>query len=354
MVDERFFRVSDSGRPEHYGAIYEPQASWLSQQRPEPVIEPELKMVDSHHHFWDNPYIYDVADLSEDVQSGHRVTSTVYVECGNGYLTTGPEELRPVGETEKVVSNTSRTSPGGFPVLAAGIVGFADLTLGSRVGAVLDRHLDAGDGRFKGVRFSTGWDSSCEIENTQAAKRPRMLSEEGFRAGLAVLAERDLSFDAWLFQNQLDEVADVADALPKLRIVVDHCGGPLGYGPYASDQQLHFKRWREAIRALAERPNVSCKLGGLLARGAAYDYVSAATPPTSDQLVTSWSPWINECIEAFGANRCMFESNFPVEKMGVNYSTLWNAYKKMTISASDAERHALFGGTARDFYRLDC
>jgi predicted TIM-barrel fold metal-dependent hydrolase len=227
------------------------------------------------------------------------------------------------------------------------------LTLGRGVGRVLDEHLAVGDGRFRGIRFSTGWDPSPEIRNTQAAKRPRMLAEREVRAGLTEVESRGLSFDAWLFHTQLGEVADLADALPGLIIVIDHCGGPLGYGPYSTAREEHFKAWRRDIRNLAHRPNVYCKIGGLLARGAAFDYLGAPTPPTSAELAAIWGPWITECAEAFGADRCMFESNFPVDKMGVPYTTLWNAFKISTRGASDEDRRAMFFGTAQRAYRLD-
>lgn len=351
MLDDRFFRTSATGRPTEFGTIFAPNQDWLDSAPPEPVLDPDLDIVDSHHHLWQAPYRYDGADLLGDLAGGHAVRATVFVECGYGYRTEGPTALGPVGETERVVATTRAASRSGVAI-AAGIVGYADLTLGARVAEVLDQQIAAGAGRFRGVRFSTGWDASPTVENTQAAKRPRMLREPQVRAALAELERRELSFDAWLFHPQLGEVAEIADAFPHLAIVLNHCGGPLGYGPYASEQARNFQAWRLALGDLAHRPNVYCKLGGLLARGAAFDYIGAPTPPTSAELARIWEPWINECIEVFGADRCMFESNFPVEKMGVPYATLWNAFKIVTRAATRGERSQLFAGTARRFYRL--
>ena len=350
-LDSRFFRTSATGRPTEFGTIFAPVDDWLAQQRPEDVVDRDLPIVDAHHHLWDHPYRYGLAEYRDDLQSGHNIVATVYVDCGTAYRPTGPESLRPIGETEYIARRTASTAPG-QPEIAAAIVGFADLELGAAVAPVLTGHLAAGAGRFRGVRFSTGWDDSAEIANTQAAKRPNMLREKTIQQGARELGRLGLTLDAWLFHTQLADVAALADAVPELRIALNHCGGPLGYGPYATDRDSHFVRWRAALRDLAKRQTVVCKLGGLLARGAAFDYVHALHPPTSDELAHAWRPWFETCVEAFGAERCMFESNFPVEKMGTGYGVLWNAFKKLASSASPAERQAMFNGTAKDFYKL--
>ncbi|WP_326686174.1 amidohydrolase family protein [Streptomyces sp. NBC_01795] len=352
-VDSRFFRSSSSGRPSEYGAIYQPDDAWLALTAPEVVQEPELVIVDAHHHLWERPYPYRPQDFTADLASSHRVAATVYVECAVGYRTTGPEALRPVGETEHVAKVARDIQAQEHaPQVASGIIGFADLGLGEAVEEVLESHIDAGEGRFRGIRFGTGRDDSPVIENTQSAKRPNMLAERQIRAGARELEKLDLSLDVWLFHTQLSEVAELADDLPGLRIVLDHCGGPLGYGPYATNKEEHFARWREGLLEVALRPNVVCKLGGLLARGAAFDYLNAPVPPASGELARTWAPWLETCVEAFGADRCMFESNFPVEKMGTSYTTLWNAFKAVVSSASDDEKRWLFSETARRTYRL--
>ncbi|MFI0815986.1 amidohydrolase family protein [Streptomyces sp. NPDC021098] len=353
MLDPRFFKSSDSGRPTEFGVIYPSDERWLATRTREEVCDPELEIVDPHHHLWEQPFPYQLTDLVSDLSGGHRVGATVFVECGAGYRTGGPEVMRPVGETEAVAQQAAVLDAAGSRTrIAAGIVGFADLTMGPGVQSLLEQHVAVAHGRFRGVRFSTGWDASDRIENAQAAKRPGMLAEPGFREGVRALARLGLSFDAWVFHTQLTEVADLADASPGLEIVLNHCGGSLGYGPYATDRRGHFARWESSLFELARRPNVSCKLGGLLARGAAFDYLTATVPPTSEQLALIGKPWLETCIEAFGPSRCMFESNYPVEKMGVDYTTLWNAFKKATAEASPHERALLFSGTARRVYRL--
>ncbi len=275
----------------------------------------------------------------------------MYVECGVRYRDSGPGELRPVGETEFVLATVAGPSKRGLQI-AAGIVGFADLALGASVEAVLSEHVAAGRGRFRGIRFSTGWDPSAEIANTQSGERPGMLREARIIDGARALARSSLTLDVWLFHTQLDDVAALADEVPDLKIVVDHTGGPLGYGPYASEARENFARWRRGIREVAKRANVWCKLGGLVVRGAAFDYLTAPRPPGSDELARLWSPWFEVCIEEFGAQRCMFESNFPVDKVGTTYPVLWNTYKRTVSSASREEQERLLGGSAREFYGL--
>ncbi|BDH56513.1 amidohydrolase [Tsukamurella sp. PLM1] len=349
-LDARFYKDAVDGRPSEFGTIFEPSEHWLSRLPTEDVIDPDLPIVDAHHHLWIEPYAYDRAAFEADVDSGHRVDATVAVECHVAYRRTGPEALYPVGETEFLAESVADQH--GLTKVAAGIVGYADLSLGAEIEPVLAGHIEAGRGRFRGVRFSTGWDSSPDVANTQTGERPGMLRESRTIEAARVLARNGLTLDAWLFHPQLADVAVLADAVPELNIVVDHCGGPLGYGPYARHRSSHFERWRAGIDLVARRPNVWCKVGGLLARGAAIDYVRAPAPPTSDDLARTWFPWLDACVEAFGPDRCMFESNFPVDKMGTTYRVLWNAYKKFASAASAYERARLFSGSARAFYRL--
>ncbi|WP_078900998.1 amidohydrolase family protein [Actinacidiphila yeochonensis] len=336
------------GRPTEYGRIHPSDEEWLARGTEEAVLEPDLPIVDSHHHLWEigsSPYLF--GELAEDLGSGHRVESTVFVECVTHYRGTGPEELRPVGETEFVVRETS-----GRPGMADGIVGFADLALGRGVEEVLHAHLSAAPGRFKGIRYSSHWDPSDEIENGRPYVRPGLLAEPAVVQGARVLGELGLSLDALVFHHQLDDVIALADEVPELTIVLNHCGFPLGYGPYAGRRDEVFAAWRASIRRLAERPNVVCKLGGLMSRAAEFDYRTAAEPPSSELLARLWGPWITTCVEEFGAERCLYESNFPVDRMGTTYSTLWNTFKRISSGASADERAALFAGTARRVYRI--
>jgi L-fuconolactonase len=339
-----------------FGRIFPPDDPWLAKAPPEPILDPELPIVDTHHHLWDRPdHRYLLPELLADIDTGHHVVATVFLECHAMYRADGPEAMRPVGETEFVAGIAAMSASGryGPTRVAAGIVGFADLTLGDRVEPVLEAQLRAGGGRFRGVRHSAAWDASEVIGNSRTANGPHLMKRPEFRAGLARLTALGLSLDAWVFHPQLDDVTDLARAFPAANIIVGHCGGPLGYGPYAGKRDEVFARWKSAITGLATCPNVVMKLGGMMMRLAAYDYRALPAPPSSAELADHWRPYIETCIERFGPSRCMFESNFPVDKMGIGWAALWNAFKRIAAHASPAEKLALFSGTARRVYRLE-
>jgi predicted TIM-barrel fold metal-dependent hydrolase len=260
-----------------------------------------------------------------------------------------------VGETEFVAGVAAMSDSGlyGPTRVAAGIVGFADLTLGDRVEPVLQAHIRAGGGRFRGVRHSAAWDASAVIGNSAVATGPHDMKRADFRAGLTRLTALGLSLDAWVFHPQLADAIDLARAFPNTNIIVGHVGGPLGYGPYTGKRDEVFAAWKAGITELAGCPNVTMKLGGMMMRLAAFDYGAAPAPPSSAQLADYWRPYIEPCIERFGARRCMFESNFPVDKMGIGYGPLWNALKRLAAGASAEEKLALFSETAKRAYRLD-
>jgi L-fuconolactonase len=315
-----------------------------------------MPIVDAHHHLWVRPKNqYLLQEFSDDLNCGHKIVSTVFIECQTMYRATGPEATRPVGETEFVASIAAMSERGhhGPTRVAHAIVGFADLSLGAQVEPVLEEHIIAAAGRFRGIRYATGWDASPDIRNSHAASGPRTLAEPAVRAGLTTLATLELAFDAMVFHTQTDDLIDLAQALPGLSIVVGHAGGPLGYGPYSRRDDEVFGVWKAAMQRLAKHPNVTVKLGGLLIRLAAIDYRTAVTPPSSDVLAARWRRYLETSIEQFGADRCMFESNFPVEKMGTGYATLWNAFKRLVEDASESEKQQLFSGTARRVYRLE-
>jgi predicted TIM-barrel fold metal-dependent hydrolase len=343
-------------RPTQFGHIYQPDEAWLATRPPEPILEPDLPIVDTHHHLWERGgHRYLLHEFLDDVRTGHNVAATVFIECEAMYRAKGPEELRPVGQTEFVAGIAAMSESGryGDTRVAAGIVGFADLTLGDKVEPVLVANIRAGGGRFRGVRHSAAWDASDVIGNSRTARGPHLLREPAFRAGVARLAALGLSLDAWVFHPQLGDVADLARSVPQARIVVCHLGGPLGYGPYAGKRDEVFAAWKPMIAELARCPNVDMKLGGVMMRLAAYDYRSQPTPPTSEELAALWRPYVETCIEVLGPSRCMFESNFPVDKMGIGWAALWNAFKRIVAGASTAEKLALFSGTARRAYRLE-
>ena len=339
-----------------YGrGISPPDEAWLAKAAPEPVLDPELPIVDAHHHLWqrrDHRYLLD--DLLADLNSGHNIAETVFLQCGAMYRGTGPAEMRPVGETEFVAGIAAMSDSGNYGSMrvAAGIIGFADLTLGDRVVPVLEAHLRAGGGRFRGVRHSGNWDADPVIGNAGLDTQPGLYARADFRAGLRRLCDLGLVFDAWVFHTQLADVVDLARAFPDLTMILGHTGGPLGYGSYAGRRDVVFADWRTGMTEVAQCDNVVVKLGGLMRRLAAFDYQAVPAPPSSETLAGYWRPWIETAIELFGARRCLFESNFPVEKVGVGYRALWNAFKRIAADASPDEKAALFAGTARRAYRL--
>ena len=325
--------------------------AWLA-SHVEEILEPDLPIVDPHHHLWRRPgsdYLF--PELLADLTSGHAVRATVFEECHSMYRADGPEELRSLGETEFATGVAAMSASGGFgPVRAcAGIVGNIDLMLGDRVAPLIERHLASSDGRFAGVRYSTAWHAHPKVH--KVAPEPHRLADPRVRAGLACLAKRDLAFDAWVYHEQIGEVADVAAALPDLRIVLCHFGTPILGGPNTNRGAEVFQEWRTAMTALARHPNVAVKLGALPVRRTGPGREAGGKPLSSIEIAEAWRPWVEVCVEAFGADRCMFESNFPVQKRWCSYAVFWNACKRLAAGASAGEKVALFTGTAMAVYR---
>ncbi|MFW6094115.1 MAG: amidohydrolase family protein [Pseudomonadota bacterium] len=326
---------------------------WLDQVA-EDIIDPDRPVCDPHHHLWDHPgsrYLLD--ELLHDLRSGHNVVATVFVECGSMYRAEGPEALAPVGETEFVNGVAAMSASGAYGDVraCAGIVGFADLTLGAGVGEVLDVHLARSD-RFRGIRHAAGWDADERVRNSHTAPPPELLREPRFREGLRELGRRDLSFDAWLYHPQIPELTELAQACPEVTIVLDHFGGPLGIGPYAGRREEIFERWRVDIAELARCPNVYAKLGGLVMPINGFGFHRRERPPASDEIVAATGPYHRHTLDCFGADRCMFESNFPVDRQSCAYPVLWNAFKKLVADGSEHEKQRLFHDTARHVYRI--
>ncbi len=329
------------------------QAEWLGQVT-ESIVEPERPICDPHHHLWDHPdrrYLLD--QLLADTESGHRIVSTVFVECGSMFRVDGPEQLRPVGETEFVNGVAAMTASGGYGEIraCAGIIGFADLNLGRSVGEVLDRHMESST-RLRGIRHAAGWDSHDDVRNSHSNPFAGMLHDTTFREGIGELERRGLCFEAWLYHPQIPELTELARAFPNLSIVLDHFGGPLGIGPYEGKREEIHARWQKDIAELARCPNVTAKLGGLLMPINGFGFHKRARPATSNEIVEVTGRYYQHVIECFGADRCMFESNFPVDKQSCSYAVLWNAFKKMVADASESEKSALFHDTATRVYRL--
>jgi len=328
---------------------------WLD-RRKEPILEPELPIIDPHHHLWDRPgWRYLLDDLIADTGSGHNIVATVFVQARAMHRASGPAEMAPVGETEFVNGIAAMSASGiyGKTRHCAGIVGHADLTLGSRVGPVLAAHIRAGGNRFRGIRHIAAWDADASIRNPAYSPPRGLLGDKNFREGFAVLGRLGLSFDAWLLHPQIDELTSLARAFPDTKIVLNHVGGPIGIGPYAGKRNEVFSTWAASIKALAACPNAYVKLGGLGMRVGGFGFHEPAEPPSSETLAAAWRPYIETCIEAFGPSRGMLESNFPVDKGSYSYPVFWNACKLLTKGASEAEKADLLAGTAARFYRLD-
>ena len=331
---------------------------WLALTQ-EQALEPELPICDPHHHFWDLrttriPYQrYLLHELLADVQGGHNVRSTVFIEARAMYRADGPEEMRPVGEVEFVQGLAAASASGlyGPTRAAAAIVGHANLNLGERVAPVLEALRVASPNRFRGIRHSVTWDPHPEVENTAAHPIKGQLLSEPFRTGARVLARMGLSLEAWLYFPQLPELADFARAVPDLTIILNHIGGLLRVGPYAGNDEV-LATWRRGIAAVAACPNVHVKLGGVGMPRTGFDWHARTTPIGSEELANSMAPLMSYCIEQFGPSRSMFESNFPVDKVSFSYTVMYNAFKRFSKGYAAAERAAMFHDTATRVYRL--
>ncbi len=331
---------------------------WLA-LTPEPPLEPGMPICDPHHHFWDFrtariPYQrYLLHELAADITSGHNVLSTVFVEARAMYRADGPEEMRPVGEVEFVQGLAAASASGlyGPGRAAAAIVGHANLNLGAQVEPVLEALRAASPNRFRGIRHSVTWDPHPEVENTAAHNRQGQLASDAFRAGARVLARMGLSLEGWLYFPQLPELADFARAIPDLPIILNHIGGLLRVGPYANRDSEVLATWRSGIAAVAACPNVTIKLGGIGMPRTGFDWHARSKPIGSEELAASMAPFMTYCIEQFGPTRCMFESNFPVDKVSYSYVVMYNAFKRLSKGYSAAERAAMFHDTAVRVYR---
>lgn len=340
----------------------------------EAILEPDLPIIDPHHHLWDlRPMVpafpephhsfiaaiarsayYTFNELHADATSGHKVIGTVFMECGAFYRTGASDALKVLGEVEYVNGVAAQSASGiyGDIRLCAGIVGHADLRLGAAAGDVLDA-LQAITPRFKGIRHQGAWDADPDVLGAPFHAPPGLYADPAFRTGFAELGKRGLTFDAWVLEPQLQDVIDLARAFPDQPIVLDHCGTPLNSASYHGKLHERFEAWRTAIHTLAACPNVSVKLGGLAMSFAGMPDHGPEAGLSSEVLAAMWRPYVETCIEAFGPERGMFESNYPVDKWGASYAVLWNAFKRLTQGASAEEKHALYAGTAARFYGLE-
>jgi predicted TIM-barrel fold metal-dependent hydrolase len=330
-----------------------PRTDWLALTSEE-AIDPDLPICDPHHHFWDRPgFRYMLDELLVDIGGGHNITETVFVECSAMYRKDGPESMSPVGETEFVQGLAAQSASGqyGDTKVAAGIVGYADLRLGNAAEEVLEAHIAASPNRFRGIRNSSCWDASPDIGGYKNPPKG-LLSDLEFRKGFASLERLNLSFDAWLYHTQLQELVDLARVFPNVPIVLDHIAGPIGIGPYADKRDEVTQVWRQGMSDLATCENVDIKLGGLGMPLGGFGWHDRNAPPSSEDIAAEMTPYYTFLIEQFGVDRCMFESNFPVDNQSVSYTVLWNAFKRIAGSYTETEKAALFRNTARRFYRI--
>ena len=324
---------------------------WLDQVV-EPIVDPDQRIVDPHHHLWQrdgNTYVLD--DLWRDTGSGHRVEKTVFVECRASYRASGPEHLKPIGETE-FVSGIAQASASGEGAEIAAIVGHADLQLGDAVEEVLLAHEQAGQGLFRGIRHAGARDAQPEALLIPGRAPEGLYSDPGYRAGMKVLGRLGLTFDTWHYHHQNADFRELAAAVPDTTMILDHFGTPLGVGRFAGQRDAIFEQWKRDIAAIAELPNVVAKLGGMAMPDNGYGWHDRDLPPSSDEFVEAQRPWYLHAIECFGPERAMFESNFPVDKLSISYPVLYNGLKKIAAEFSAAERDLLFYGTAARVYRL--
>ena len=315
------------------------------------ILDPELEIIDAHHHLWDLPgsrYLFD--ELLGDLNSGHRIEATVYVECSAMYRSQGPEELKVLGEAEFVAGMAAMSNSGryGPTRICAAFVGAADLTLGNEVDAVLDGLATCSGQRLRGIRSSAIWDADPSVNTGTRPFAPKgILSSSSFRRGFERLAAKELSYDAWQYHPQIPEVISLAKAFPDTPIIINHVGGLLGIGPYAKSDL--FQNWKTLIQEASEIPNIYIKLGGLAAKRCGFDY---GTQPTETQLVHAWGPYIKTCIDLFGPERCLFQTNFPPDKVAGSYSKIWNVFKKIAVDYSPSEKKSLFNTTAKQLYKI--
>jgi L-fuconolactonase len=330
---------------------------WLALTQ-EPTLEPEIPICDPHHHFWDYrlqsiPYQrYLLHELIADINSGHNVRSTVFVEARSMYRADGPVEMRPVGEVEFVQGLAAASASGlyGPSRAAAAIVGHADLKLGEGVAPVLEALQAASPNRFRGIRHNVTWSPDPALENRESEG---ILTNDNFRRGAQVLARKGLSLDVMLSFPQLPELADFAKSVPDLTIILNHIGGLNRVGIYANRDDEVLVTWRSGIAAVAACPNVNIKLGGMGMPRLGFDWHTRAIPVGSEELAQSMAPFMTYCIEQFGPNRCMFESNFPPDKVSYSYNVMYNAFKRLSKEYSPDERAAMFHDTAVRVYRID-
>ena len=329
--------------------------NWLDLTQ-EQTLDPERPICDPHHHLWDHPgHRYLLHELQQDLKSGHNIESTVFVECMSMYRNSGDALHRPVGETEFVQGIGAMSASGNYgrTRVAAGIVGYADLTAGAAIEPVLEAHIAASPNAFRGIRHAAGYDAHDDVANSHTNPPEGLYFRDDFRQGLALLEKHNLNFDAWHYHTQIADFTELVGAFPNITFILDHFGGPLGIGPYEGRQAAIYEAWQAHIEALSRHPNVYAKLGGIYMKVNGFGWHKRPKPPTSTELADASAHYYHHTIKCFGAERCMFESNFPVDKASCSYNVVWNTFKRIAGDYSPTEQDALFRGTAMKAYRIE-
>ena len=333
--------------------------AWLAQVQEE-IIDPQRAIIDPHHHLWKKRFNADylLEDLWADTGSGHNIVKTLFMECHAFYHRQGPEHLKPLGETA-YVTEIARQSQLGADDQAkiAGLVAHADLCLAGESPAmlleVLDQHRQLSQGLFKGIRHSGAHDKNPQDLVIAGRAPAKLYSDESFRAGLRVLAEQGLTYDTWHYHHQNRDYLALAQAVPECTMILDHFGTPLGVGVYKNRRKEIFEQWKIDIAAIAKCENVYAKIGGLAMPDNGFGWDLRDRPPSSDQFVDTQREYYLHTIECFGPQRCMFESNFPVDRRSLSYHIVYNGFKKMVANFSETEKHAMFYGTAAKVYSIE-
>ena len=320
----------------------------------EEIVEPDRRIVDPHHHLWKtaaNWGTYELEDLWKDTESGHNIEKTVFIDCHSSYRTDGPDHLKPIGETEYVAEVAAESAAKEGTATISAIVSHANMTLGEEVAEVLEAHEEAGNGLFRGIRHAGPSDDTGTLTNA-GSPRPCPYTKKDFQTGVRKLGSMGYTYDTWHFYRQNQEYLQLAKSAPDTVMILDHFGTPLGVGAYAGRQEEIFEQWSKDIAAIAECPNVNAKLGGMAMPDNGFGWDKNERPPTSDEFVEAQRPYYLHTIECFGPERCMFESNFPVDKLSISYHVLWNGLKKIVADFSEDEKDQMFYGTAARVYKL--
>lgn len=335
------------------------QQEWLAQITEE-IIDPEQRIIDPHHHLWpgvssdssENSNQYLLEDLWVDTGSGHNVTNTVFIDCSQCYWNSTDQALNPVGETEfvKKIADESKADPKQATI--SGIVGHVDMLLGFEAERVLEKHLEIGQELFKGIRHAGGWDPHPDVRNSHHDACEGLYLQPNFLDGLQTLAKLGYVFEAWQYHHQIPQITELAKQFPDLIIILNHFSGPLGIGPYENKHADIFPQWQKDLKELSLHENVFAKLGGLAMPVNGFGFHIQDKPPTSDEFILKQKAYYETALEYFTPKRCMFESNFPVDKTSISYPVLWNAFKKLATSYSASEKDQLFYKTASTVYRI--